>query len=188
MKRILIFILCFVAAVIAESEWSCKVMEYNGDQIVKVDYGTSVEEIFYDAIGRKTKSVFLGDTVLYEYDAKGNLSKIVSNGIVNSSYEYYNDGKIKTIFDSEGDVTDTYKYDGDTVYEYSSNGTTTISKYENGNLVYVENNKGYTSTFEYDKKGRLIFSQDSEGTKEVHKYTERSGKTVMDCTLVYFPD
>lgn len=156
----------------------------------------------YDLVNRLT-SISNNDqfTTNYQYD-KLRLDKVQTNGSSTASfsnnsdyakYEYYDDGKLKSITYpklNDGNLLHTdYTYDKinrlKTVINYK--GTMILSKYSydeydnNGNLIKFTDNRG-TTTYGYDRQNRLTDIQRPDGSRDKYTYDDRGNRLTLEST------
>ena len=146
-----------------------------------------------------------GDSVQYEYDNRGRVTKQTYEDNSYVTYVYDNSGALATVFDSESGITATYYYDltdrmvrfaekGENYshsigYEYDTinnltqvvetvNGVahTTSYAYDLDNRITGITTDGVTKTYTYDAYGRI--------TQQV---TSSGGATVLTETYTYTP-
>ena len=143
--------------------------------------------IAYSYLGNKRNVEKTGISYEEEYDAMGNListdSKNKSVGSV--SYEYYPNGKVRTITDHDGkewffayDEFDriVFKHDpcaGNTVYNYNKDGdlemvidnadNSTMYTYDTRHRMTSKKSRDVTTKYEYTSDGKLSFVDNSTG-------------------------
>ncbi|MBI5056236.1 MAG: choice-of-anchor D domain-containing protein [Nitrospirae bacterium] len=109
----------------------------------------------YDTIGRLTSSTFTYSlnpasfSVSYEYDANGNMTKLIYTGNKSVSYTYDELNRLETVKIDWLNQTATYYYDdaGRLYFVMNFNGTVTIYGYDNANrLISLENKKSDATT------------------------------------------
>ena len=130
-----------------------------------------------------------GKEVRYEYNDKHDLISLRDeNGREVARNEYYEDGRIKDIYDALGHKT-SYKYDLEgkkesvtdrrgytTVYQYDDNGNITsiidpllnrtdYSYDDNNNLISKSNNDRIEKVYEYDDNNRLVSVKNANNEK-----------------------
>lgn len=167
---------------------------------------TSYSHYMYDSLGNVTSTLHgsvndtgtvFGTDRFYSYES-GRLSKVQVDGsnIKNTSdnanvkYEYYPDGKLKSISYpplADGSIVKTeYTYDGlSRLYNLTNyKGTTVLSSYtyaydENGNITniseVVENTEDETN-FSYDKLNRIATVSGTKGADSYYEYDERGNR------------
>ena len=184
----------------------------NGTKSSDTDERGSVTYYKYDGLNRLTEmwvpvesinGVIKYSYTLIVYDKAGNkISQRVGKTLVNKdeaaaafrteSYEYYKDGKVKTIVDDEGRKTE-YYYDDDgnlsKEIKYYDSSSASVTEYENNHLgkpitktVHVLSGDIYgndfggaedikiVSAYTYDKNGNLETETTADGVKTTITY------------------
>ena len=131
----------------------------------------------------------------YEYN-KNRISKVQLNGSsikntedgVNASYEFYPDGKLKSITYPNGILKSEYAYDGlsrlTSLVNYK--GTQILSSYaytydKNGNILTVNEaveSETDTVNYTYDKLNRISTVSGTKGADSYYEYDERGNRKV----------
>ena len=181
MKRILVSLLV-LSVMASASDWNCITFFYDGDRITTIDHDGTVEKLFYNENGQQSMSVFLGDTIFYDY-TNGNLARTRSN--TNTTTFLYDDSsRIILEYNTEGDSSK-YEYKDGTTRIYNSDGSSSVWFYEKGKVWRIEDNSGMKKFFFYDDDGDLLSSSSTDGTREKHKYVKKDGKIVKDCFTIW---
>jgi len=152
----------------------------------------------YDSIGNitsalygtydETSSAVFGFETTYEYD-KNRVSKVRTNDL-SVQYEYYPDGKLKSITYpalTDGKVVRSeYTYDGLSRLTSLTNykGTEVISSYSytydnNGNILTVNETVGETQNnvaYTYDELNRILSVSGSKGADSYYEYDARGNR------------
>jgi len=131
----------------------------------------------YDAKGNQTKMIrdyggALANTTSYTYDAQGNQTSVTDTLGNTTGYEYDAQGNITKITDPSGNVT-AYTYDarGNQLTEMDANGNATTFAYDLlDRLVSITDVKGNTTSFQYDANGNLIAEADAQGNNRTQSY------------------
>lgn len=136
-----------------------------------------------------------GFSTHYEYD-KNRISKVQLNGshtkntddIVNASYEFYPDGKLKSITYPNGILKSEYAYDGlsrlTSLVNYKGNEILSSYSYtydKNGNILTVNETVGNETdsvNYTYDKLNRISTVSGTKGADSYYEYDERGNRKV----------
>ncbi len=122
----------------------------------------------YDAVGELTQAAFTPNNtdrdgiasqdLQYFYDAAGNRTETISNGVVTTYVT--NDMNEYTSTTTAGAGTTTYQYDanGNLLSQTNASGTTTFVYNANNQLVGIQPSTGPASTYQYDPLGDLYTS------------------------------
>ena len=147
----------------------------------------SVVRYTYDAYGRTATAATDGmnDTVTYQYDWRGLLTKKTYAAGAYESYTYTTAGQQLTARDVEG-LTTTYTYDamGRVSAARVGDGLTTAYAYHGSDSsgvrrVVVTDPAGYTSTTWYDANGRAVQSS-AAGVTTRYRYDYLGNQTVVE--------
>ena len=138
------------------------------DRLTNVNFGGVSAAYTYDANNRLLTETRGSHTSTYTYNKAGLVTYLQnsSGDMYNYSYTYRLDGNQLTKYD--GEYTDMYTYNdlGQLTSEYMHYDTTYFEYDTRGNRIEAyENNKWYTTEYEYDKNNRLIGS---------YKYSENN--------------
>ncbi|HEY1172625.1 MAG TPA: putative Ig domain-containing protein, partial [Verrucomicrobiae bacterium] len=145
---------------------------------------------FIDAIGAETVSTYdlndnllsktdpLGRRMTYAYDALDNRIAVTNEacGCVATHFTYNAYGKVLTMKDSSGTVTNTYDSKGNMLSSSDTAGKLTLFTYDSkGKVVTMTDPKGGLSTFRYDGFGNLTNEVNSLGY-EINYEIDANGK------------
>lgn len=131
--------------------------------------------------------------IKYQYDNRGNISKIVrpDGVVINMTYEKHNKPvtisvngvrKIKNAYDSKGNLLEAIDALGRKVsYKYNEKGlpiemrlpsgrTVELSYDEKGNLNWFKDPQGVRTSYEYDELNRIISSTDATNNTSNYEY------------------
>ncbi len=157
---------------------------------VSADGNNSTVSYQYDNAGKQTNITGpTGQSTSYHYD-KTRLDQAQCENGKNVSYEYYPDGKVKTV--SYPALTDgsilksSYEYDGLNRLQKLSNlkGTTILSEYQytydnNSNIKTITTPAGTTS-YDYDVLNRLVHVQKPNGQTTTYTYDARGNRKTAE--------
>ncbi len=151
----------------------------------------------YTGLYDETNSIIWGATTYYEYD-KNRLSKVQIDGAntrntaasVNVTYEYYDDGKLKSVTYpplTDGSILKSeYVYDGLSRLTSLTNykGTDVLSSYaytydSNGNILTTTETVGTTqhsTTYTYDKLNRITSVAGTKCADSYYEYDARGNR------------
>ncbi|MGB0560174.1 MAG: Ig-like domain-containing protein, partial [Spirulinaceae cyanobacterium] len=169
-----------------------------------------------DAEGRIVKVIDPRDNVItYDYDAEGNLIKVTDaeNNETEFFYEdpnrdhfltriedpldrpavrteYLPDGKLKKIFDADGDPIE-FEYDPDSNTQITKDalGNPTLHEYDDiGNVIRQENAAGHTVIFKYeDPNDPHLLTQTIDANGNVVNYTYDAERNLTSRTELHDP-
>lgn len=147
-----------------------------GNVIKAVDNVSSVSYT-YNSFCKPTKTTSGSTTILMEYDAAGNKTKLTDSNAGTMAYSYAADGSILSQTDARG-VTTNYTYDSlgrikqKTYTDKSGKKTTQTYKYGDSgysiNRIVEKNVAGNKLTYTYDEYGRIL--------TETHDVFQKAGK------------
>ncbi|MDD2336378.1 MAG: hypothetical protein PHD01_07350, partial [Geobacteraceae bacterium] len=113
-----------------------------------------------------------GANTLYEYDAKGNMTKIISPLGQATTFSYDSNGNLATITDPSGaQTTVTYDASGNVITLTDAKGAVSRFEYNTNNqLVKMTDPLGDTTTYAYDLAGNKISATDANGNTTTFEY------------------
>ena len=158
----------FRASGTAEEVRTAYTYDGHGNVLTTVDAKNEVTTRTYDRLGRVlTETDRLGGVTGYQYNAFGEAVK-VTDARGNASWNYYDRlGRVTAVRDTENYVTETaYNVFGDAVSmtrRYNrANNTASVTTLP----TYVAHAQDATTTFEYDRLGRVVKTTDAMGFYE----------------------
>lgn len=158
-----------------------------GNRLTATDPNGKVTTFTYDEVGRVvTATDAAGGVTTYEYNAFGQVVK-ATDARGNSTYNYYDSlGRLSKVRDAESYVTETsYTAFGEiaSVKRYYNKTTSAISTTTPPTVT--AHAKDATTSFEYDKLGRVTKSTDAAGFFETYTYDalgNRASKTAKSAS------
>ncbi len=144
-------------------------------QVTQTTVGGSQEQggtwaYTYDAIGQLATAAFTltganspVESLSYQYNAAGDLTQTVTNGVV-STYDSNSDDQYTTITPAGGTGT-SYQYNpnGDLISQTGPGGTTSYTYNSLNQLLSVTDSSGNTTNYQYDALGDLVSSTNGGG-------------------------
>lgn len=125
-----------------------------------------------DALGHKTR---------YEYDEKGNVTKVIEPNGATTTSVYNSKGLMTSMTDALGRTT-TYEYDanGKRTKIIDALGNETTFTYDSaGNMLSRTDALGRTSTYVYDANNNMIRMVDALGQQTTFEYNAKNWRTKM---------
>jgi len=125
------------------------------------------------------------NTTTYEYDGKGNITKVTAPSPLNyeTNRTYYGNGLLEMLTDARGNVTSfSYNPDGDLTQRTEPNGRVTTFEYDaNGRLTKTIDALVNETVYTYDKNGQLKTITDPLDRTTSYTYTPNGHlETVTD--------
>jgi len=146
---------------------------------VKIKYPTFTRRLYYDKSNRVIRELdILGEdkehSRNYEYDAIGNLIKLIDSENNSTILEYDSLNRLVKIIDSLNGVTEKIYDDKDNIIELidANKGITRFQYDKNSNLIKIIQPMGQESNYEYDLNGNIQIKIDAKGQKIVYDYNE----------------
>lgn len=152
-----------------------RVYRYNNrNELVGQTLPDQVGDLFYDLNGSLTQKVFGTVSTCYEWDSRGRLKRVTTNGVEGFRADYA--GALNRIRKTEGSASKVYRHDGATAIQEvdafgamkewvrGDRGASTV-----GGVLYSADEEG-TNTYTYNGVGSTVALSGDDGSVRIVQY------------------